>query len=164
MLGIEEGGGVAGGDGGAQEEEEETASAAPGIAHTAASHALFSRGAGKRRGECLCALTEEEGVHVNGLLRAGVVQGLLVAVLHVFERVRQRAAELLARVALVLPELLLTSEQVRSFLALGEELTLKSARRYSVYLLSWYKSTNTDAEERAKVLSLLAFLVQMYKY
>jgi hypothetical protein len=103
-------------------------------------------------------------VHVSSLLRAGVVQGLLVAVLHVFERVRQRAAELLARVAVVLPELLLTSEQVRSLLALGEELTLKSARRYSFYLLFWYKSTNTGAEERTKVLSLLAFLVQKYKY
>ncbi len=47
-----------------------------------------------------------------------------------FERVRQRAAEVLQRVALVLPELLLSPEQVRSLLALGEELTLKSARRY----------------------------------
>jgi hypothetical protein len=96
MLGVERGVGVAGGDGGAEEEEEEEASAAPGIAHTAAPHALFSRGrggGGRRRGECLCALTEEGGVHaggeVSGLLRAGVVQGLLAAVLHVFERVRQ---------------------------------------------------------------------------
>ena len=56
---------------------------------------------------------------MSGLLRAGVVQGLLVAVLHVFERVRQRAAEVLQRVALVLPELMLSHEQVLSLLALG---------------------------------------------
>ena len=48
------------------------------------------------------------------------------------------------------------------------------ARRYSLYLLYWYKSTDTDALlvqltqeivlESAQVLSLLASLAQKYKY
>jgi hypothetical protein len=55
------------------------------------------------------------------------------------------------------------------------------ARRYSIYLLFWYKSTNTDTVHRPtgetlaevgmrysvdwlQVLTLLALLVQNYKY
>jgi hypothetical protein len=41
------------------------------------------------------------------------------------------------------------------------------AKVYSVYLLYWYKSANTDArgyKEYAKVVSLLGLLVQKCKY
>jgi ribosomal protein L24E len=53
-------------------------------------------------------------------------------------------------------------------------LILGKARRYSVYLFYWYKSTNTgsrqhgggvaDSTQSSQVLSLLVLLVQKYKY
>ena len=51
----------------------------------------------------------------------------------------------------------------------GGDCLRKKGRRYWIYLLYWYKSTNTDAAGCSgasirRPLSLLALLVQKYKY
>ena len=72
-----------------------------------------------------------------------IVKGLLAAVLHSFDRVRQRAAALLVRLARVVPEAGLLEDEVAALLALGELLTTKSARTH-------------DADSGALVIQLSA--------